>query len=268
MDFLIFILVGTIVGFLAGLFGIGGGGLIVPVLIFSYEHAGVSPAVLTHIAISTSLFVILFASLMSAFQHGRQGTIDTRAALVIGGSSAVTALATTAFAAGVSGRFLKVFFCLLIFTTALRMLFEGSGRAREETGRGPRPGLAGLSGVGFLAGVTSALAGVGGGGVTIPVMHYFLKMPIKAAIGTSSAAIVITALFSVAGYIVSGTGRHDLPGWTLGFVDLQRGAALVIGSLIMARLGARVSFRTQPYRLKKMFALFLAAISIYMALFR
>jgi uncharacterized protein len=68
--------------------------------------------------------------------------------------------------------------------------------------------------------------------------------------------------------VLSGLGHHDLPGWTLGFVDLERGAALVIGSLIMARLGARVSFRTQPYRLKKMFALFLAAISVYMVLFR
>jgi uncharacterized membrane protein YfcA len=71
IDFLNFIGVGCVVGFLAGFFGVGGGMLIVPILIFSYEQPGVSPAVLTHIAIATSLFVIVFASLTSAYHHGK-----------------------------------------------------------------------------------------------------------------------------------------------------------------------------------------------------
>jgi uncharacterized membrane protein YfcA len=91
-------------------------------------------------------------------------------------------------------------------------------------------------------------------------------MPLKLAIGTSSAAIFITAAFSVVGYILNGMGRAGLPPWNLGFVDLQRGAALAIGSLLMARVGASVSFRTHPYRLRKLFALFVIGVSVYMLL--
>ena len=76
IDFLLFVVVGCGVGFLAGLFGVGGGFIMVPILIFSYEHSGLSPSVLTHIALGTSLFVVVFASIMSAYQHRKQGNID------------------------------------------------------------------------------------------------------------------------------------------------------------------------------------------------
>jgi hypothetical protein len=95
------------------------------------------------------------------------------------------------------------------------------------------------------------------------MMYYFLNMPLKLAIGTSSATIVITALFSVVGYILNGMGRAGLPEWSFGFVDLQRGAALAIGTILMARVGAYVSFKTHPFRLRKLFALFVILVSIY-----
>jgi hypothetical protein len=119
-------------------------------------------------------------------------------------------------------------------------------------------------GIGVAAGIVAALAGVGGAIVTIPMMYYFLNMPLKLAIGTSSATIVITALFSVVGYILNGMGRAGLPEWSLGFVDLQRGAPLAIGSILMARVGAYVSFKTHPFRLRKLFALLVIFVSIYM----
>jgi uncharacterized membrane protein YfcA len=111
IDFIIFIGIGCVIGFLAGLFGVGGGFLIVPILIISYEHAGVSPSVLTHIAFGTSLFVVIFSSLMSAYQHNKQGNIDWHLVSVIGFSSALTAFATTRLAAELSGGLLRVVFC-------------------------------------------------------------------------------------------------------------------------------------------------------------
>ncbi|PIX26080.1 MAG: hypothetical protein COZ69_01520 [Deltaproteobacteria bacterium CG_4_8_14_3_um_filter_45_9] len=78
------------------------------------------------------------------------------------------------------------------------------------------------------------------------------------------AAIMITAFFSVSGYILNGIGRPGLPEWCVGFIDLQRGVALAIGSLFLARVGAYVSFKTHPFRLKKLFAFFVILISIYM----
>jgi len=114
IGFLIFIGVGCAIGFLAGFFGVGGGILMVPLLVFSYEQSGVPPPVLTHIAIGTSLFVIIFASFTSAYQHGKQGNIDWRSVFMLGFSSALTAFVTTKLAAWLSGRHLQIVFGLII----------------------------------------------------------------------------------------------------------------------------------------------------------
>ena len=262
--FLLFVAVGCVVGFFAGMFGIGGGILMVPVLVFSYEQSGVPPAVLIHISIGTSLFVIIFASLTSAYQHIKQGTVDWRAVLVMGFSSAITAFAAARVAAGMSGRHLQVAFAAIVMAAAIRMLTESEAKAQKKLESLSKPSALGLVGVGLIAGIVAALAGVGGGIFTIPMMYYLLNMPLKLAIGTSSATIVITAFFSVVGYILSGMGLPDLPKWSLGFVDLQCGVALAIGTILLARVGAYVSFKIHPYRLRKLFALFVMLISIYM----
>lgn len=268
IQFLLFVFWGCLVGFLAGLFGIGGGGLIVPLLIFSYEHSGVSSSVLTHIAISTSLFVIFFASLTSAYQHNKQDNVDWRAAFALGFSSALSAFATARLAVALNGQCLRLAFAIITVIVAVRMLTEGKQPSEKNLDPVSKSSRISLAGIGLTAGVVSALAGVGGGGITIPMMYYFLKMPLKLAIGTSSATMVITALFSVGGYILHGIGRTDLPPWSFGFVDFQRGTALVIGSLLMARIGAYVSFKTHPYHLRRLFALFLISISVYLIIFK
>ena len=268
IHFLIFVLWGNLIGFLAGLFGIGGGGFIVPLLIFSYSHLGVSPSVLTHIAIATSLVVVLFASLTSAYQHSKQRNTHWRASMVLGFCSALTAVATVRLAVNLSGRHLRIVFALVTIILALRIFTESTGEDERKVKPSSRVNPIHLAWIGFLAGVVSALAGVGGGGVTITMMYYFLKMPLKLAIGTSSAAMVITAFFAVAGYILNGIGHGDLPDWCFGFIDLHRGIALVLGSLMTARIGAYVSFRTHPYLLRKLFALFLTVISIYIIFIR
>ncbi len=266
LEFLIFVTVGCGVGFLAGLFGVGGGFIMVPVLLFSYEHLGFSHSVLTHMAIGTSLFVVLFASLSSAYQHSRQKNVDWRAVLILGLSSAVTAYITARIAAGLSGKSLQIAFAIIVGMAAFRMLTETEKMAEKKIDTHSRPSPYSLGGVGLCAGVVSALAGIGGGVFTIPMMYYFLRMPLKIAIGTSSAAIFITAFFSVIGYMISGMGRSGLADWNLGFVDLQRGLALAIGTVFLAKTGARASFKMNPHRLRKLFALFVILIAIYIIL--
>ncbi len=264
IEFLLFVVVGCGVGFLGGLFGVGGGFIMVPILIFTYEHTGFSPTVLTHVAIGTSLFVVLFTSLSSSYQQSRQKNIEWRAVFVIGLSSVVTASATARLAAALSGRTLRIAFALIVITAAIRMLTESQIEAQKKIEFSSRPNLTGLMLTGFAAGIVSALAGIGGGVFTVPMMYYFLKMPLKLAIGTSSAAIFITALFAVVGYIINGMSHPDLPAGSLGFVDLHLGIALGIGTFLLARTGAYVSFRTHPYRLRKLFALFVILVSIYL----
>ena len=264
VEFLIFVIVGCGVGFLGGLFGIGGGFIMVPILIFSYEHSGVPPSVLTHIAIGTSLFVVLFTSLSSSYQQSKQKNIEWRAVFVIGFSSVLTAFATARLAAALSGRHLRIAFAAIVIAAAIRMLTESKTEAQKKIDSLSRPSTLGLILTGFAAGIVSALAGIGGGVFTIPMMYYFLKMPLKLAIGTSSAAIFITALFSVIGFVINGRGHPDLPAGSLGFLDLQRGIALAIGTFLLARVGAYVSFKTHPYRLRKLFALFVMFVAIYL----
>jgi len=264
IDFLLFIGVGCVVGFFAGMFGIGGGLLIVPLLVFSYSYSGISPSIQTHLAIGTSLFIIIFTSLMSAYQHRKQRNIYWPAVLAIGLSSVLTAFGTARLAANLSGKHLRVAFALVVITTGIRMLTESKAESQKKLKLLSKPSTLGLIGIGLTSGVVSALAGVGGGVITIPMMYYFLKIPLKLAIGTSSTTVIITAFFSVVGYILSGMGRTDLPEWSLGFVDLQRGIALIIGTLLLARVGAYVSFRTHPYRLRILFALFFIFLAIYM----
>ena len=266
INFLVFIGAGCIIGFLAGMFGIGGGLLIVPLLVFSYSYSGIPPSIQTHLAIGTSLFIVIFTSLMSAFQHHKQRNIYWPAVFAIGLSSAVTAFGMARLAAALSGKHLRVVFALIVITAGVRMLTESEAESQKKLEFLSKPGTPSLIGIGLASGIVSALAGVGGGVITIPMMYYFLKMPLKLTIGTSSATVVITAFFSVIGYILSGMGRPGLPDWNLGFVDLQRGLAIIIGTLLLARIGAYVSFKTPPYRLRILFALFIISISIYMLL--
>lgn len=264
LEFLLFIVVGCGVGFLGGLFGVGGGFIMVPILILSLEYSGISSSVLTHVAIGTSLFVVIFTGTASAYQHRKQGNVDLRAVCVIGFSSALTALAASGLASTLSGRHLRVAFAVIVIAAAVRMLTESRSQAEKKLELISKPPAKGLFGVGLVTGVVSALAGIGGGVFSIPLMYHSLKMPLKLAIGTSSAAIVITALFGVIGYILSGLGRPGLPEWSLGFINLQRGIPMAIGTLLLARVGAYVSFKIHPFRLRKLFAFFIILIAIYL----
>ena len=265
---LVFVLWGSLIGFLAGFFGIGGGGFVVPLLILSYGRMGVSPSVLTHIGIATSLLVVFFASLTSAYQQNKEHNIHWRTSLFVGFSSALTAVAAVRLAVFLNGTYLRIAFALFSMMLAAKIFTETASQDEKRVGSTLRADPAHLAGIGLTAGVVSGLAGVGGGGITIPMMYYFLKMPLKLAIGTSSATMVITALFGAGSYIINGIGRRDLPSWCLGFIDIQRGIALVVGSLFTARIGAYVSFRTRPYLLRKLFALFLTFVSIYIIFVR
>jgi uncharacterized membrane protein YfcA len=124
-----------------------------------------------------------------------------------------------------------------------------------------------LVGTGFLVGMVSSLAGVGGGVLSIPIMHSILKFPLKKALGTSSATIVITALAAGTGYILKGWGNSLLPEGTLGYVDWLHALPLIAGSSPLAAVGAHIANKTKVTVLKRIFALFLLVIAFRMLLF-
>jgi uncharacterized membrane protein YfcA len=255
---------GICAGFLAGFFGVGGGLILVPILLVYYQAVNVTSLVSTHMALATSLLIVVCASFSSAIQYRRNGNVVWKAVLWMGSTSVVGGLIGAVLAGGMQGKLLRQIFAAVVVFAAIRMMIETRKPKVEEM---PPLQAPPLLGTGFLVGLLSALAGVGGGVLSIPVMHSMLKFPLKKALGTSSATIVITAFAAGVGYVVRGWSNVLVPAGTLGYVDWITALPLIAGSIPMAAVGAHVANTMKVARLKQVFALFLLVIAMKLLLF-
>jgi uncharacterized protein len=255
---------GCVTGFLAGLFGVGGGLLMVPLLLIFYHSLGVSSLVATHLAFGTSLLTIIFGSCSSAYEHHKNNHVVWRAVAVMGVASVVGALAGSVVASDLPGKSLQVIFGVVALAAAWRMFAQQRKPKGEQK---PDLRVHVLSFTGLFTGVVSSLAGVGGGVFSIPIMYSLLRFPLKKAVGTSSATIVITASAATLGYILRGWGNVLLPGYTLGYVDYLHAIPMIIGTVVLARFGANVANRTDTARLKSFFGVFLVVVAAKMIFF-
>jgi uncharacterized membrane protein YfcA len=261
---LFLLLIGAASGFLAGFFGVGGGIILVPMLLLFYSATGVTSLVATHLAFGTSLLVIVFASGSSAYEYHRNNQVLWRAVGVIGLASVVGASLGSVVAGGLQGKTLQQIFAVVVVVTAVRLFAE---LHKPKGSEGPKLGIPGLVGTGLVAGLVSSLAGVGGGVITIPLLYSLLHFPLKRAFGTSSATIVVTALAGVAGYVFQGWGNLLLPGGTAGYVDYLRAIPVIVSTVPLAIVGARLSEKTHPATLRQIFAAFLLVVAIKLFFF-
>jgi uncharacterized membrane protein YfcA len=151
-----------------------------------------------------------------------------------------------------------------VVVAAIRLISE---QRRPKGDEAPRMAAPGLTLTGLVVGVVSSLAGVGGGVFSIPMMYSLLRFPLKKALGTSSATIVLTALAAVTGYIVRGWGNPLLPPHMLGYVDYRAAVPLAVMSIPLARVGASLAHKTKAETLRKFFAAFLLIIAVKMFFF-
>lgn len=258
---LILLCAGCFAGFLAGFFGVGGGIILVPLLLLYYQTTTVSSLVSTHLAFGTSLLIIIFASGSSAIQYTRNKQVVWKAVLFLGAGSVAGGLGGALVAGGLDGRVLRQIFAAVLLLAAVQLLVSTKKHKGEEVPATYPPALL-LSGL--VVGLVSALAGIGGGIASIPIMHTILRFPFKKAVGTSSATIVITACAAGLGYVVRGWGNSSLPPFTLGYVDYLHAVPLILGSIPFAVLGARTAHRTDARLLTKIFAVFLVIIAFRM----
>ncbi len=257
----VLLLSGVLSGFLAGFFGVGGGIILVPILIALLQTLGVSSLVATHVSLGTSLFVIVFTSLSSVYEYSRHGHVVWKAVVFLGAASVIGAWAGSAVASGLQGKTLQQIFAAVVAFAAVRLLGE---QKKPKGDHEPTTSPPGLIVTGLLTGVVSSLAGVGGGIFSIPIMYAILHFPLKKALGTSAATIVITALAAVVGYVVRGWGNPLLPQYTLGYVAYLYALPIAAASIPTARLGASLAHRTHSTVLRRIFAFFLLAISLKM----
>ncbi len=266
--FLILFCVGIAAGILSGLFGVGGGVVIVPSLIAVYSFTGISSPYIVHIAIATSLFTIIFTSASSAYKHTVHKNVIWTAAVILGLASSITVFLFSKLALSLPGDVVKKIFSVLLFGIAIKMMIEKNSTADGDEKNYIRNGSKLIFAViGMPVGIVAAFTGLGGGILSIPLMHYFVKLPIKKAIGTSTAAILITSVSGVISYFINSPYDANTMSYSFGMVDTVSAIPVVMASIPFAQLGVLLHKKTRTNLLKKLFAGLLLCVSLRMLFF-
>ena len=249
---------GLVVGFVAGLLGVGGGLIIVPVLIMLLHTHGQAVGMEPQLALGTSLATILFTSLSSVRAHHRRGAVEWPLVRRIAPGIVFGTLAGAALAARMPATVLKIFFVVFLFYAAIQMWLD----FKPAPHRG-LPGRMGTSLAGGVIGVVSSWVGIGGGTLSVPFMLWH-NVPLHRAIATSAAIGFPIAVAGAVGYALGGWRVGGLPAGSLVFVYLPALAGIVLGSVLTAPLGARTAHRLPVRPLKRVFALLLFTLALRM----
>jgi uncharacterized membrane protein YfcA len=264
--FLILLGVGAAAGVLSGMFGVGGGIVIVPSLLAVYSLIGFNSPYVVHVAISTSLFTIIFTSTSSSYKHSKHGNVLWLAALFIGLASSTAVFLFSKVALLIHGDMLKKIFAVVLIAVGILMLTEkkpGGGKDEENCEPGNIKKLYCLM-IGLLAGTVAAFTGLGGGIFKIPLLHYVAKVPIRKSIGTSAAALFITSLAGVISYIINAPVGADTMKYSIGIVDALSALPIVMASIPMAQVGVYINKKTRSHLLKKLFAGLIMIVALKM----
>lgn len=252
-----YLLLGLVAGFVAGLLGVGGGLIIVPVLVWLLEAQGLTQDAM-HYALGTSLASILFTSISSLRAHHARGAVEWSTVRRITPGILFGTFVGAALAAQLSPVPLKIFFVSFLFYAAAQMWWNFKPGSHRQL-----PGFAGMFGAGGVIGAVSSWVGIGGGTLSVP-FQLWCNVPLHRAIGTSAAIGLPIAAAGAAGYALHQPAGAAAPG-TLGYIHLVALACIAAGSVSTAPLGARAAHALPVGRLKRIFALLLFALAIRMA---
>ncbi len=252
---------GALTGFLAGLFGVGGGAIIVPILYQAFSFLDVAETVRMPLAVGTSLAIIIPTSLGSFFAHYKRGAVDMNVIRVW----AIPCFCGVVLGSGIASFappwLFKMVFVIVASANAIKLL---GGREHWRLGD-DLPGKTAMWGIGFVTGVLSSLMGISGGMLTNLIMVLYGR-PIHQAVATSAALGVVVAIPGAIGYIFAGLPHAPLlPLLSLGFVSIPAALLLVPLSLLFAPLGARLAHATSRRRMEMAYGLYLLAASVRFA---
>ena len=259
--FAAYIALGLTVGFVAGLLGVGGGLIIVPVLIALFQAFAIATGIEPQLALGTSLASILFTSISSMRAHHRHGAVEWALVRRIAPGIVAGTLLGAVLATQMSAQILKICFTVFLFYAATQMWLDFKPRPHRSL-----PGIVGTTFAGSVIGAVSSWVGIGGGTLSVPFMLWH-NVSLHRAIATSSAIGLPIAIAGATGYMLGGWGTAHLPKYSLGFVYLPALAGIVVGSVITAPIGARTAHRLAVKPLKRIFALLLYGLAFRM-LFR
>lgn len=244
---------------MAGLLGIGGGIIMVPAMVLAYQLLGYDPAVIMHVAVGTSLGVIIPTGLRSAQSHRRRGAVDGDIVRRWGPWIVAASLIGGLMAGLYSAAALKIIFGGMALFIALNMVLPVQRQLMEKLAGVPLANRISAAVIGYV----SALMGIGGGSLTVPTLTAF-GVPIHTAVGTSSALGVMLAIPAAIGFIISGWGVEGTPPFSLGFVNIP--SLVLIGGMaaLSAPLGVVLAHKLDAKLLKAVFAVFLVVVGLRM----
>ena len=246
--FLGYLVLGAVAGFFAGLLGVGGGAIMVPVLAMMFAAQGFPEAHLMHLALGTSMATIVFTSISSLRAHHKHGAVVWPIVRDIAPGIVAGTLLGAQIAGRVPTKPLAIFFAIFIAYVAVQMILNVKPKPSRNL-----PGKAGMFGVGAFIGGISSLVAIGGGSLSVPFMTW-CNVKVRHAIGTSAAIGFPIALAGTIGYMIAGYGAAELPAGSFGFIYLPALAATVIVSMLMAPIGAKVAHSLPVATVKKIFA--------------
>jgi len=250
-----YIALGAVAGFLGGLFGIGGGFVLVPVLLMLYDTQHFPDESQMHLALGTSMAVIVFTAFSSAYKHHQHQGVNWRVVRditpgILAGSAIGALLASV-----ISSRMLGIIFALFVLFAATQILLDLHPKAAR-----PLPGRVGMTLAGTFTGWLSSVVAIGGGTLVVPFLVW-CNTPLRLAIGTSAAIGFPIAVGGTLGYIATGWGAHALPASSLGYVYLPALLWAASASVMTAPLGAKFTHSMNIHLLRRAFALVLLALA-------
>lgn len=249
---------GLFAGLLAGLLGVGGGLVIVPFLVALYSLQGFAPQALMQLAVGSSLATIVFTSLSSMRAHHRRGAVDWPVMLQLSTGILAGAGVSGSLAHWMGGAALAVVFGVFELAVALQLGFLSGAAAHRQA-----PGRVRNLVAGALIGVLSALLGIGGGTLTVPYLVWH-NIDVRRAIGTSAACGLPIAAVGTLGFVWAGRQVQGLPDASSGYVYWPAVLAISAASVAAAPLGARLAHRLDRLLLRRLFALFLFVLGLWM----
>jgi uncharacterized membrane protein YfcA len=248
MEYLFYLMVGSIAGIVSGLFGLGGGAIIVPLLIFTFAARGMPDEIITHLAIGTSLATIIFTALSSIYTHHKNQAIrwDIFKTLVPG--ITLGGLIGGLFAISLNGILLQILFGVFLILISLQLLLY-----KPTVGGRCLPNYIIMAVSGGGIGGVSAIFGIGGGTLTVPMLTFY-GVKIHHAVGTAAACGLPIALGATLAYATASVEGILMPQGSLGFVFIPALLGIIVASLPFAVLGALLAHKVNAQKLRQGFA--------------
>lgn len=262
MILLVYLTIGAFAGFVAGLFGVGGGLIIVPILYAVFVAQGYDPSYIMHMALGTSLATIIVTSISSISAHHKKGAVIWQVVKNLTPGLAIGSFLGAAVADILPSHILQLIIACFAFWVAMRM-FKGSQRVVDTTQQLPSKPKQLLAGGGI--GIASAIFGIGGGSITVPYLTRY-GVVMQKAVGTSAACGLPIAIAGALGFMIFGMQTEINVPNTLGFIHVYAFIGISVMSFFTAKLGAKTAHALSPAMLKKCFAVLLVIVGTFFLL--